>query len=31
MTTLELRSVIPMHGWKTLTVKKRWYVKIQNV
>lgn len=25
-TTTEVRSVIPSHGWKTLTVQKRWYV-----
>lgn len=28
---MELRSAIHMHGWKTPTVKKQWYVKIKNV
>lgn len=28
MTTMELKSVIPMHGWKTLMVQKQWYTMI---
>lgn len=25
---MELKSVIPMHGWKTLMVQKQWYMMI---
>lgn len=28
MITMELKSVIPMHGWKTLMVQKQWYMMI---
>lgn len=28
MTTMELKSAIPMHGWKTLMGQKQWYMMI---